>query len=77
MSKASDLLKQAAAKREEASSRRGLARLAFAGEPQRELERQAHELEVEAASLEKEAACRRSDGPRNRRRSRAASEKRQ
>jgi|RhiMetStandDraft_4_1073278.scaffolds.fasta_scaffold82632_2 hypothetical protein len=76
MRKASDLLRQAAAKREEASSRRGLARLALAGEPERELERQAHELEVEAASLEREAALLRSEGPRSRRRGRSATEKR-
>jgi hypothetical protein len=66
MAKAGKLLKQAAARREEASSRRGIARLASAGELLQQLERQAHELEVEAATLEKEA-----EGTRKRRRARS------
>jgi hypothetical protein len=55
MSNTRELLKQAAARREEASSRRGLARLVSAGKPQRQLAHEAHELELEAARLEKEA----------------------
>ena len=63
MAKAKELLKQAAAKREEASSRRSLARLLSAGELQHRFERQAHKLEVQAAALEKEA---RPEGARKR-----------
>lgn len=55
MSKAVDLLKLAKAKREEARSRRSLARLAATANPQRQLERQAHELEAEARGLEDKA----------------------
>jgi hypothetical protein len=55
MVKANKMLEQAAARREEAGSRRGLARLLSAGKLQHELERQAQALEVEAAALEKDA----------------------
>ena len=55
-SKASELLKLAAAKREEANSRRALVRLMSVRELHKQLQQQASELEAEAASLEKEAA---------------------
>lgn len=61
---AKELLKQAAARREEASSRRSLARLLSAGGLQHQLEQQAHELEVEAATLEKKARPQGSQRPR-------------
>jgi hypothetical protein len=67
MAKAKKMLEQAAARREEAGSRRGLARLLSSGELQHELERQAHALEVEAAALEKDA---KPEGARKRRRAR-------
>lgn len=69
MAKVKELLKQASARREEAGSRRGLARLLSAGDLLHQLERQAHELEVEAAALEKEA---RPQGARKRRRARSS-----
>ena len=72
MSKATELLKQAGTKREEARSRRGLARLTSAGKPERQLEQQAHELERQAAQLEEEAKRVRSEGPRRRRNVRGA-----
>jgi hypothetical protein len=56
MSKASELLKHAVARREEASARRSLARMTVAGELHRQLQTQAHELERVAVELEKEAA---------------------
>lgn len=55
MSKQTELLRQARARREEARSRRSLARLAAAQRPQGLLGREAHELEVEAARLEQDA----------------------
>jgi hypothetical protein len=66
-SRVSALLKLAAAKREEASSRRGLARLISADMQIRQLEQQALALEAEAAELEQEAALLRSKarGTRN------------
>jgi hypothetical protein len=54
MSKKTELLKQAASRREEARSRRALARLISGRRPDRQLEQQAHQLEVEAERLEKE-----------------------
>jgi hypothetical protein len=68
MAKAKELLKQAAAWREEADSRRSLARLLSAGALLHQLEWQAHELEGEAAALKKEA---RPEGARKRRRIRS------
>jgi hypothetical protein len=55
MGRARKLLEKAAAAREEASSRRSLARLLLVGELQRQFEQLAHDLEVEAAALEEEA----------------------
>ena len=77
MNKAADLRKQADTKREEARSRRGLALLTSAGKPERQLERQAHELDLEAAKMEEEADRLRSGGSRNRRNVRGASTPRQ
>jgi hypothetical protein len=55
MNRTAKLLEQADARREEARSRRSLARLVSAKKAPRQLTQQAHELEVEAAELEKAA----------------------
>lgn len=63
-----ELLEMAAAKREEARSRRGLARLASSTGNQREqLQQQASELEAQAAAMEAQAAGMSPAKPRARR----------
>lgn len=64
--KRADLLKRAAGKREQANSRRGLARLLSLETPRHELEEQVKALEAEAAALESEAALPRRPGNRDR-----------